>query len=329
MQGIDRAALILLGIGEDQASEVMKHLNHKNVQKLGQAMTKLTNVSRVEIKDVLTEFMRSADQQTNLGVGAEDYVKKVLISALGDDIASGLINRIFQENKDIQGLDALKWMDARTIADVIRNEHPQVISIVLTYIDPDQAAEVLSFLPRELCVDLMLRMASLENVQPTALQELNMIIEKQFSGNSKRKSTSLGGSKTVAEIMNNLEKSLENQVMGGIKEYDEELAAQINDLMFLFDDLVGIDDRSMQVLLREISSEILILALKGADDIMKEKVFKNMSKRAAETLREDLESKGPVRLSEVEKAQKEIITIARRLEEEGTIMLGGSGEQML
>ncbi len=328
MQGLERAAVLLLGIGEDQAAEVIKHLGHKQVQKLGQSMANMSNVSREEIQLVLGDFLTLAEKQTSLGVGSEDYVKRVLISALGEDIAIGLINRIFTQSSDIQGLDALKWMDARTVADVIRHEHPQVISIVLTYLDSEQAAEVLTYLEDDMTVDLMLRMAALESVEPEALDELNGIIEKQFSGN-KRQTTSLGGAKTVADIMNALESSLENKIMQGITDFDNELAQQIQDLMFIFSNLIDVDDRSIQILLREVPSEILVLGLKGADDFLQDKIFSNMSQRAADMLRDDLDARGPVRLKDVESAQKEILGIARRLADAGEIALGKGGEEMV
>jgi flagellar motor switch protein FliG len=315
-------------MGESQAAEVMKHLNHKQVQRLGSSMAVIANVSRDEIQTVMLDFIQQAEKQTSLGVGSEDYIKRVLVSALGTDIAGGLINRIFTSSNDIQGLDALKWMDARAVADIIRNEHPQVTAIVLTYLDSEQAAQILSSLPQELGVELMLRMASLESIEPAALQELNSIIEKQFAGN-KRKSTSLGGAKNVADIMNSLERSMESKIMDGIKEFNEELSLQIQDLMFVFDNLNDVDDRSIQVILREAPSEVLILALKAADEGLKEKIFKNMSQRAADMLRDDLEAKGPVRLKEVESAQKQILGIARKLADAGEIVLGKGGEQMI
>lgn len=328
MQGVEKAAILLLGMGEEQASEVLKHLGHKQVQKLGQTMASMSNVGIEDIDTVLKDFITAAEKQTSLGVGSDDYVKTVLVNALGEDIASGLINRIFSANADIQGLDALKWMDARTVAEVVRAEHPQVIAIVLTYLDSEQAAEVLGFLDEEMAVDLMLRMASLETVEPAALAELNSIIEKQFSGN-KRKTANLGGTKSVADIMNSLERSLETSIIDGIKSYDEELAQQIQDLMFVFDNLSEVDERSIQALMREIPGEMLILALKGADDNLKEKIFSNMSKRAAEMLKDDLDAKGPVRLKDVETAQKEILAIARRLADAGEIALGKGAEEMI
>ncbi len=328
MQGVERAAVLLLGIGEHQAAEVVKHLNHRQVQKIGFAMANCANITRDEIQTVLIDFITVSEKQTSLGVGSEEYIKKMLNSALGNDIAGGLINRIFTQSNDIQGLDALKWMDARTVADVVRNEHPQVIAIVLTYLDSEQAAEVLKNLPKELGVDLMLRVASLDTVEPAALQELNGIIEKQFAGN-KRKSTSLGGTQIVADILNSLDRSMESTIMEGIKNFDEDLGVQIEDLMFVFENLIDVDDRSIQTLLREVPSEILILALKGADDLLKDKIFNNMSQRASEMLKDDLDAKGPVRLKDVESAQREMLNIAKRLADSGEIALGNSGEEMI
>jgi flagellar motor switch protein FliG len=228
------------------------------------------------------------------------------------------------------GLDTLKWMDARSVSDVIRYEHPQIQAIIIAYLDADHSAQVLSQIPdprvRE---DLIVRVAALESVQPAALKELNDILEKQFSGTSGAKASTMGGAKVAAEIMNNVDSVIEAEIMEAIAEADEELAQQIQDLMFVFDNLSEVDDRGIQALLREISSDVLITALKGADEPLREKIFKNMSKRAAELLRDDLEAAGPVRVSDVEVAQKEILTVARKMAESGEIVLGGSGEQML
>ena len=215
------------------------------------------------------------------------------------------------------------------MADVIRNEHPQIQAIVVSYLDPDQAAEVLSYLSEKMRLDIMMRVASLDTVQPSALQELNDILEKQFTGSASSQTKAVGGYKTAAEIMNHLEGSIEADLMDSIKELDEDMGNQIQDLMFVFDNLKDVDDRGIQMLLREVSSEVLIVALKGADNELQDKIFGNMSKRAAELLRDDLEVKGPVRLSEVETAQKEILTIARRMADAGEIVLSSSGEKML
>lgn len=325
---LDQAAVLLLSLGEGPAAEVLKHMGPKEVQRLGSAMSQLKNIQQYEVEAVLTNFLEEVRTQTGLGMGADSYIRNMLVSALGEDKANGLIDRILMGG-NTTGLDTLKWMEARSVADIIRNEHPQIQAIVLAYLDPDQSAEVLTHFPEKVRLDVLMRVASLDTVQPSALQELNDILEKQFSGNAGSQTKQMGGYKTAAEIMNNLDSAVENELMEAIKEIDEDMGMQIADLMFVFENLKEVDDRGIQALLREVSSEVLILALKGAEDDLKEKIFKNMSKRAAELLRDDLDAKGPVRVSEVESAQKEILTIARRMADAGEIMLGGSGEAML
>ena len=266
--------------------------------------------------------------QTGLGVGNDDYIRAMLTQALGDDKAASLIDRILIGG-NTTGLDTLKWMEPRAVGDIIRYEHPQIQAIVISYLDPDQAAEILASLDEKVRLDVMMRVASLESVQPQALQELNDILEKQFSGGSAAQTSRIGGVKRAADIMNFMDRSIEGSLMDAIKDMDPDLASTIEDLMFVFDNLKDVDDRGIQALLREVSSEVLVVALKGADDSVKEKIFKNMSKRAAELLQDDLEAKGPVRVSEVESAQKDIITIARRMAEAGEITLGGAGEEMM
>lgn len=325
---LDQAAILLLSLGESAAAEVLKHMGPKEVQRLGSAMSQLKNIQQYEVETVLGNFLEEVRTQTGLGMGADSYIRNMLVAAVGEDKAAGLIDRILMGG-NTTGLDTLKWMEARSVADIIRNEHPQIQAIVLAYLDADQSAEVLTHFPEKVRLDVVMRVASLDTVQPTALQELNKILEKQFSGNAGSQTKQMGGYKTAAEIMNNLDSSVEGELMDAIKEIDEDMGTQIADLMFVFDNLKEVDDRGIQALLREVSSEVLILALKGAEDDLREKVFKNMSKRAAELLRDDLEAKGPVRVSEVEAAQKEILTIARRMADAGEIMLGGGGEAML
>lgn len=325
---IDQAAILLLTLGETAAAEVLKHMGPKEVQRLGSAMSQLKNVQQYEVEVVLSNFLQEVSTQTGLGMGSDSYIRNMLISAVGEDKANGLIDRILMGG-NTTGLDTLKWMEARSVADIIRNEHPQIQAIVLAYLDPDQSAEVLAHFPEKVRLDVLMRVASLDTVQPSALQELNDILEKQFSGSAGSQTKQMGGIKTAAGIMNNLDSSIEGELMEAIKEIDEDMGVQISDLMFVFDNLRDVDDRGIQALLREVSSEVLILALKGAEEELKEKIFGNMSKRAAELLRDDLEAKGPVRVSEVEGAQKEILTIARRLADAGEIMLGGGGEDML
>ncbi len=324
--GVERAAILLLSLGEAPAAEVLKHMAPKEVQKIGAAMAALTNVSRDQVGAVLENFTRALDNQTAIGIGSDEYIRKMLVQALGQDKAGGVIDRILLGGSS-KGLEALKWMDPRAVAELIRLEHPQIIAIILSYLDSDQAADIIVHLPERARIDVIQRIATLDGIQPSAMQELNEIMEKQFSGQntSNVKSSGVGGLKAAANILNLTEASKQALILAGIKESDEKMAQNVEDLMFVFEDLVEIDDRGIQALLREISSDSLIIALKGADEAMKDKIFKNMSKRAAEMLRDDLEVKPPVRLSEVETAQKEILGVARRLSESGEISLGGKG----
>nr|MBH9370315.1 flagellar motor switch protein FliG [Pseudomonas aeruginosa] len=326
---VDKAAILLLSLGETDAAQVLRHMGPKEVQRVGVAMASMRNVHREQVEQVMGEFVEVVGDQTSLGVGADGYIRKMLPPALGEDKANNLIARLLLGGST-SGRDSLKWMEPRAVADVIRYEHPQIQAIVVAYLDPDQAAEVLSHFDHKVRLDIVLRVSSLNTVQPSALKELNLILEKQFAGNSNATRTTMGGVKRAADIMNYLDSSIEGQLMDSIREVDEDLSGQIEDLMFVFDNLADVDDRGIQALLREVSSDVLVLALKGSDEAIREKVFKNMSKRAAELLRDDLEAKGPVRVSEVEGAQKEILTIARRMAESGDIVLGGKGgEEMI
>lgn len=328
LRSLDQAAILLMSLGESDAAEILKHMGPKEVQRIGSAMTQLSNVQQADVQNVIGNFLDEVRTLTGLGVGADGYIRKMLVTALGEDKANGLIDRILLGG-NTTGLDTLKWMDARSVADIIRNEHPQIQAIVIAYLDADQAAEILAFFTEKVRIDIMMRVASLDTVQPSALQELNDILEKQFSGNASSQTKAMGGYKVAAEIMNNLEGSIEADLMDSIKELDEDMGNQIQDLMFVFDNLKDVEDRGIQALLREVSSEVLIVALKGADEQLQEKIFQNMSKRAAELLRDDLETKPPMRLSDVEAAQKEILSIARRMADSGEITLGGSGEAMI
>lgn len=325
---IDQAAVLLMSLGEKDAAAVLRHLGPKDVQRIGSAMTQLQNIERAQVEDIVNTFLGEARTLTGLGVGADSYIRNMLVEALGEDKANSVVDRILLGG-NTTGLDTLKWMDPRSVADLIRNEHPQIQAIVIAYLDADQAADVLKNLQDKQRLDIIMRVASLDSVHPSALQELNDILEKQFSGNASSQTKQMGGTKVAAEIMNNMEGSMEGELMESIKEVDEDLGAQIQDLMFVFEDLKNVDDRGIQAMLREVSSEVLILALKGSDEELKEKIFKNMSKRAAELLRDDLESKGPVRVSDVEGAQKEILLIARRMADSGEIQLGGGGGEAM
>jgi flagellar motor switch protein FliG len=324
--GTERAAILLLTLGEHEAAQVLKHMGAKEVQRVGAAMANLTNVSLEEVQGVIAEFTSSVETQTSVGVGADEFLRKVLVDALGAGKAESVIDRI-NIGRSSKGLEALKWMDSRAVAELVRQEHPQIIAIVLAYLEADQAAEVLTLLPESVRPEVVTRIALLDGVQPNALSELDDIIEKQFAGKSTGKTSVLGGAKAVANIINFLEPSQESLLMEQVAKSDEALAARIEELIFVFDNLIDLDDRSMQELLRQVASDQLLLALKGTDEALKEKIFKNMSQRAAEMLKDDLEAKGPVRLSEVEEAQKEILKVARKLAESGAIAIGGKGEQ--
>jgi len=322
--GVERAAILLLTLGEQEAAQVLKHMGAREVQRVGAAMTRLTGVSRDEVQGVLAEFSTLVETQTSVGVGVDDFLRKVLVDALGQDKAASVIERI-NLGPTSKGLEALKWMDPRAVSELIRHEHPQIISIVLAYLDSDQAAEIIAELPAGLRADVLMRIATLDGVQPSALSELDDIMEKTFAGKSTASTSALGGAKAAADIVNLLEASVEGPVMEQITRADEALSQKIQDLVFVFDNLIDVDDRGMQELLRNVQSDRLLLALKGADEELKAKIFKNMSQRAAEMLKDDLEAKGPVKLSEVEGAQKEILQAARKLSEAGTISLGGKG----
>lgn len=325
---VERAAIFLLSLGETEAADVLRHMGAKDVQRLGQAMASLSNVSREAAEAVLDGFSSALDNQTSLGVGSDEYVRKVLVSALGEDKAGGLIDRILL-GRNSKGLEALKWMETRAVAELIRNEHPQIIAIVLAYLDPDQAAEVLINLPDRVQSDVLLRIATLDGIQPQALKELDEIMERQFSGNGNIKSSSVGGVKVAAGILNLMDSASEQKLTEAIKGVDEEIGQRIQDLMFVFDNLADVDDRGIQALMRDVSTEVLSLALRGADPRVKEKILKNMSQRAAAMLVEDMEAKGPVKLADVEAAQKEILATARRLADAGTIALGGKGDDFV
>ncbi len=329
LDDIEKAAILLISLGEADAAEVLKHLGPKEVQRIGYAMTRLSNVPQSQVEAVVSDFMHLVSDQTGIGINNDRYIRAMLNQALGEEKAKTLIDRILMSTHT-SGLDTLRWMEARQIADVIRFEHPQIQAVVIAYLDPDQAAHVLTYFDDRVRLDILMRVSALDQIQPQALQELNDMFEAQFSGRGASSQTAtLGGIKATASIMNFIDSSVEAEVMDGIREADEGLASQIADLMFVFDNLQDLDDRGVQVLLREISTDLLVVALKGADTALQEKIFKNMSRRAAELLREDLEARGPVRVSEVEAAQKEILTVARRLADEGEIMLAGGGEQLI
>ena len=322
--GLTNSAILLMSIGEEQAAEVFKYLQPKEVQKLGETMAKLKSVERDKVEDVLGRFREAAGAQSALVADTNEFVRSVLNRALGEERAGFLVDRILQ-GRDVSGIEGLKWMEPGTIAELIKNEHPQIIATILVHLERDHASAILKFLPERSRNEAVTRIATLDGIQPNALRELNDVLAKILAGNDQFKKSTLGGTKAAAEILNYLGTSAEQAIIENIKEHDADLAQKIVDQMFVFDDLLELDDKAMQLVLREVQGDALVIALKGATPDLREKVFKNMSTRAAETLRDDLESKGPVRLSEVEAQQKEILKIVKRLSDEGQIALGGGG----
>lgn len=325
---VDRAAILLLTLGEQDAAQILKLMEPREVQKVGAVMSSLQDIAVKDIEASLNLFLQAASGRSGLGLESGNYLKNMLISALGSERGNTMLERI--TGGSTAGLEKLKWMDSQAVADFIRYEHPQIQAIVIAYLEPDQASEVLSYFPDvQMRTELLTRVAQLENVQPEALRELNDILEQQVAAPGAGRKASLGGAKTAAEIMNNMPSPAEAELMDALRTQDEQLADEIQELMFVFDNLIDIEDRGIQALLREVGTETLVVALKGANESLREKFFGNMSSRAADMLRDDLEASGPVRVSEVEGAQKEILVVARRLAESGEIVLGSGGDEMV
>jgi flagellar motor switch protein FliG len=326
--GVQNAAIFLMSLGEEEAAEVFKHLSPKEVQKLGETIARTRGITHEKVEEVILKFTGEAKSQSLLVTDTDNYVRAVLKRALGDDKASLLIDRILQGG-DVSGIESLKWMDPLSVAELLRNEHPQILAAILVHLDFDQTAGVLKNFTERTRNEVMLRIATLEGIQPTALKDLNEVLYKVLAGGDKIRKTSLGGVKTAAEIINLMGSAVETGVIESIREHDPDLAQKIMDKMFTFEDLLKLDDKSVQMVLKEVASETLVLSLKGASQELRDKVLANMSSRAADSMREDLESRGPVRLSEVEAQQKEILKIVRRLTDEGQIVIGGGGDDAM
>ena len=324
-KGLNDAAIFLMSLGEEEAAEVFKHFSPKEVQKLGETIARMRNVSRDKVNEVINRFADDAAAQSLLVSDTGNYVRSVLKRALGDDKAGLLIDRILQGG-DVSGIESLKWMDPMSVAELLRNEHPQIIAAILVHLDYEQSAAVLMQFGDRQRSEVLLRVATLEGIQPTALKDLNEVLFKVLAGGDKIRKTSLGGVKAAAEIINLLANNSDAAVLESIRSHDPDLAQKIVDKMFVFDDISKLDDKGIQTVLRETASETLIVALKGASPELRDKILANMSARAASALREDLESRGPMRLSEVEAQQKEILKTVRRLVEEKQIAIGGGGD---
>ncbi|PCS21987.1 flagellar motor switch protein FliG [Candidatus Enterovibrio escicola] len=324
LSGLEKAAILLLSLTEQDAASIIRHLEPKQVQKVGSKMTMMKELNQEQLSAVHGAFLEDIQKFTTIGMGSEDFVRNALVAALGEDKANNLVDQILLGSGS-KGLDSLKWMDPRQVASIIINEHPQIQTIVLSYLEPEQSAEILTQFAERDALDLVMRIANLEEVQPAALHELNEIMEKQFAGQSGAQAAKIGGLKAAADIMNYMDNALESTLMEKIEQNDEEMASQIQDLMFVFGNLSEVDDRGIQTILKDVPQEVLQKALKGADEGLRDKILRNMSKRAAEMLQDDLEAMGPIRVADVEAAQKEILSVARRLSDAGEIMLSSGG----
>ena len=323
--GIEDAAIMLMSMGEEQASEVFKHLLPKEVQRLGETIAKLKAIPRERYESVVENFLKLAEAEHMLVADSDEYVRSVLRKALGEEKASLLLERILAGN-DVTGIESLKWMEAQSVAELLRNEHPQIVAAILVHLEYDQSSQILKLLPDRMRNEALMRVATLDGIQPAALKDLNEVLSNVLSGSDRARKSQLGGVKSAAEILNMMGSSVETSVLDYIRESDGDLAQKIMDNMFTFDDMIKLDDKAIQMVLKEVQSESLVISLKGATPELRERIFKNMSSRAAETLREDLETRGPVRVTDVEAEQKEMLKIVRRLVEEGEISLGGGSD---
>ena len=329
LTGTQKSAILMMLLGEDGAAEILLNLSPKEAQSLGSAMYSVKDIDQKTVNHVLNEFLSIVRQQTGLGFGSGNYIKNVFTKALGDDKAESILTRITPSSSE-KPIELLEWMDARSIAELISAEHSQIISLVLSYLEYDLAAEVLSLLPVELQPEIITRISTLETVQPDALRNLQEVLQKKFKENSSVKATKIGGVEAAAKIMNFSDTAIEKKILETIKENDGDLLLAIQDRMFIFDNLILSDERALQTLLREIEEEVLALALKGSDEVLRDKLLSCMSKRAASNIKDEIEVMGPVRLSEVQEAQKTIVSVARKLSDEGKIVLAGSGgEEMV
>lgn len=324
LSGSQRAAIFLMGVGEEGAAVIMKHMEPKEVQLVGEAMASLKDISNEQIVSVVNDFSDKISDVSPIGIGSGDFTRRVMVEALGEKRAHSMLNKVMQGNTT-KGMESLKWMDARSVAGMIKSEHPQIIALVLASLEDEHAAQVLKLLSDEIRADVILRIARLELIDPNALRELDQVIEKQLGNSQEFPPAMVDGMNAAAAILNHMDTPDEAALLASVRQVDGDLGEKIQELMFVFDNLLSIDDRGMQRVIREISGDSLIIALKGVDDEVKQKFFKNMSSRAAEMLKEDLEAKGPVKLSDVESQQKEILNIVAKLAEDGEIFLGKGG----
>ncbi|EOV6260096.1 flagellar motor switch protein FliG [Proteus mirabilis] len=325
LTGTEKSAVMLLTLGEDRAAEVFKHLTTREVQQLSIAMSSMRQISNQQLIDVMASFEEDAVQYAALNVNANDYLRSVLVKALGEERANNLLDEISETRETTTGIETLNFMEPQMAADIIRDEHPQIIATILVHLKRGQAADILALFDEKLRNDVMLRIATFGGVQPSALTELTEVLNNLLDGQNLKRSK-MGGVRTAAEIINLMKSQQEENVIIAVRDYDGELAQKIIDEMFLFENLIDIDNRSIQRILQEVESESLVVALKGCDQELRDHFLNNMSQRAAEIMRDDLASRGPVRMSQVEAEQKAILLIVRRLAESGEVVLHGGDD---
>ena len=323
--GIEKSAVILMSLGEELAAEIFKHLNSSEVQKLSIAMSQLRHISTQELSDILIEFEDNTMLYSSLSQDNNGYLRNVLIKALGEEKADHLLEEIFDNQETTSGIDTLNFVEPQLASEMIRDEHPQIIATILVHLRREQAADILAMFEDDLRNDVMLRIATFGGVQPSALAELTEVLNNLLDGQNVKRSK-MGGVRTAAEIINLMKTQQEENVIGAVKNYDDELAQKIIDEMFLFENLLSIDSRSIQRILQEVENESLIIALKSCKPELREHFLNNMSQRAAEIMRDDIESRGPVRLSQVEAEQKSILMIVRRLADSGEVMINNGDD---
>ena len=324
LTGTQKSAILMMLVGEDEATEILKNLSPREVQHLGASMYSVQGLDQDTVNQVLDEFLAIIKEQTSLGLGAGNYIRNVMTKALGDERAQSVLSRITPTSTE-RPIEILDWMDARSISELILDEHPQIIALIISYLDHGQASDVLAQLPEEAQADVITRVATLQTVQPDALRELEIVMQRKFQANTSLRASQVGGIPAAAKIMNFLTQDIEARIMSSLKDDDEDLMVAIQESMFVFDNLIMSDDKSMQIIIRSVDTEDLVLALKGADEALSEKILSCMSTRAAANVQDEMEALGPVRLTEVQEAQKRIINVARRLSDEGSIVLAGRG----
>ncbi|MBV9826677.1 MAG: flagellar motor switch protein FliG [Alphaproteobacteria bacterium] len=328
LSDIEKAAVVLLSVGQDAAAEVMKLMTEPEINTLSLAMARISKVPQAAVGEVFQEFSDLMLQETSLGIGADAYVQGVLEKALGPGRAKRMVGRL-QHDEPMAGIEAVQWQDPRVLAESIKNEHPQIVAMIFAYLEPEQVDALLRYLPQDLVEQVIPRLATLDTIPPTAIRELNEAIEDLLSGDIQQNRVAVGGVTVASKILKRLDEAAIDKIIEQVREVDPELGQKLADSMFAFEDLIQMDDRNFQVMLRAVDQRLLVSALKGTDPAMQNKVLRNLSQRAAEMLRDEMGARGPMRAADVEAAKRDIVEIARRLADEGKIMLGNESDQMV